>query len=161
MARDSVTHSERVSDRELVITRWFAAKPELVFDCFTQADLLRRWWAPKKLGVELYDMQTEPRLGGTYYFQFGPKGKPPVAFRGVYKEFVRGERLVYTQKFEPNPMAGEGLITMTFTAEDGGTAMRSSELFPSKEVLEFAISSGMEKGMRETLEQLSALLPEL
>ena len=35
------------------------------------------------------------------------------------------------------------------------------ELYPSKEVLDGAIASGMEHGMRETLEQLEALLPEL
>lgn len=161
MARSSETHVERASDRELVITRWFAASPETVFDCFTKAELLRRWWAPKSLGVELHEMRSDPRVGGEYRFEFAARGNPPVAFRGVYKVVERGVRVVYTQIFEPMPDTGDGIITMTFTAEDGGTLMRSSELYPSKEVLEGAIASGMEKGMRETLENLAALLREL
>ena len=84
-----------------------------------------------------------------------------MAFSGVYKEVVPGARLVYTQIFEPMPEAGEGLITATFEAHDGGTRLTQRELYPSKEVLDGAIASGMERGMRETLEQLEVLLQEL
>ena len=84
-----------------------------------------------------------------------------MAFSGVYREIVPGARLVYTQIFEPMPHAGEGLITATFEEVEGGTRLTQRELYPSKEVLDGAIASGMERGMRETLEQLEALLPEL
>ena len=59
------------------------------------------------------------------------------------------------------PDTGEGVITATFEAHEGGTLLTQRELYPSKEVLDGAIASGMERGMRETLEQLEALLPEL
>jgi uncharacterized protein YndB with AHSA1/START domain len=84
-----------------------------------------------------------------------------MAFSGVYREVVAGERVVYTQIFEPMREAGEGLITATFSAHAEGTLLVQRELYPSKEVLDGAIASGMERGMRETLEQLAALLPEL
>jgi uncharacterized protein YndB with AHSA1/START domain len=84
-----------------------------------------------------------------------------MAFSGVYREVVPGARLCYTQIFEPMREAGEGLITATFEAYDGGTRLTQRELYPSKEVLDGAIASGMERGMRETLEQLEVLLDEL
>jgi uncharacterized protein YndB with AHSA1/START domain len=84
-----------------------------------------------------------------------------ITLSGVYRELVHGERLVYTQIFEPMREAGEGLITATFEAVDGDTRWTQRELYPSKQVLDGAIASGMERGMRETLEQLDALLPEL
>jgi uncharacterized protein YndB with AHSA1/START domain len=155
------TQVERASDRELVITRVFRARPETVFDAMTKPELLRRWWAPRSLGVELFACESDPRVGGRYRFVFGRPGEPPMAFSGVYTEVVPGQRFVYTQIFEPMREAGEGVITATFAAHPEGTLFVSRERYPSKEVLDGAIASGMERGMRETLEQLEALLAEL
>jgi uncharacterized protein YndB with AHSA1/START domain len=157
----SATQVERASERELVIRRVFRAHPQTVFDAMTKPEHLRRWWAPQSLGVVLFECESDPRVGGRYRYVFGRPGEPPMAFSGVYKEVVPGARLVYTQIFEPMPDAGEGVITATFEAHEGGTLLTQRELYPSKEVLDGAIASGMERGMRETLEQLEALLPEL
>lgn len=155
------TQVERASPRELVIRRTFRAPPGLVFDAFTRPELLRRWWAPRSLGVELFECDSDARVGGRYRFVFGRPGQPPMAFSGVYNELVPGARIVYTQIFEPMREAGEGLITMSLEEDEGWTRLTSRELYPSAEVLEGAIASGMERGMRETLEQLEALLGAL
>jgi uncharacterized protein YndB with AHSA1/START domain len=84
-----------------------------------------------------------------------------MAFSGVYQEVVAGVRVVYTQIFEPMRAAGEGLITADYEAHAEGTLLIQRERYPSKEALDGAIASGMERGMRETLEHLAALLPEL
>ena len=159
--RVGVTDVERASDRELVIRRVFRARPETVFDAMTNPALLRRWWAPRSLGVELYECESDPRVGGRYRYVFGRPGQPRMAFSGVYTEVVRGARVVYTQIFEPMREAGEGIITATYEACEDGTLLTQRELYPSKQVLDGAIASGMETGMRETLEQLDALLPEI
>ena len=155
------TQVERASERELILRRSFRAHPRTVFDAMTKPELLRRWWAPRSRGVVLIDCEAEVRVGGRYRYVFGRPGQPTMAFSGVYKEVVPGVRLVYTQIFEPMRDAGEGLITATFEAQDGGTLLTQRELYPSKEVLDGAIASGMERGMRETLEQLAGLLPDL
>lgn len=155
------TQVERASPRELVIRRVFRARPQTVFDAMTKPEHLRRWWAPRSLGVVLIDCQADVRVGGRYRYVFGRVGEPSMAFHGVYKEVVDGARVVYTQLFEPMPDTGDGVITSTFEACDGGTLVVQRALYPSKEVLDAVIASGMERGMRETLEQLEALLPEL
>jgi uncharacterized protein YndB with AHSA1/START domain len=155
------TQVERASGRELILRRFFRTRPRTVFDAMTRADLLRRWWTPRSLGVELSTCESNPRVGGSYRFVLGHTSKPPMAFSGVYRDVVPGVRLVYTQVLEPMRHAGEGLITATFEAREGGTALIQRELYPSKEVLDDAIASGIERGMRETLEQLEALLPQL
>jgi uncharacterized protein YndB with AHSA1/START domain len=157
----SGTHVERASDRELVIRRVFRARPQTVFDAMTKPELLRRWWAPRSLGVVLFEVDADVRVGGHYRYVFGRPGEPPMAFSGTYKEVVPGARVVYTQVFEPMRDAGEGVITATYEAHENGTLLIQRELYPSKQVLDGAIASGMERGMRETLEQLELLLPEL
>ena len=156
---------ERSSDRELLITRSFNAPPRIVFDAWTKPELLKRWWAPKALGVSLFTCDADLRVGGRYRYVFGHDEAKPMAFNGWYKEFVPYSRLVYTQIFEPMPEAGEGVITTTFEdISEGGrkqTRVVSRELFPTKEVLEGVLASGMEKGMRATLEQLEELVATL
>ena len=160
------THVERASDRELVLRRTFRARPQIVFDAMTKAELIRKWWIPRSRGVELFECTTDPRVGGAYRFVFGRKDQPRMAFSGIYKEFVSGARVAYTQIFEDGRgfgrEAGEGLITATYEAtSEGFTRLMQRELYPSKEVLDGAIASGMEKGMRETLDQLAVLVTEL
>lgn len=157
----SATEVERASERELILRRTFRARPRLVFDAMTKPELLRRWWAPRTLGVVLVACDVDLRVGGAYRYVFGRPGEPTMAFSGTYREVVPAERLVYTQIFEPMRDAGEGLITATFEARPGGTLLVQRELYPSKEALDGALASGMERGMRETLEQLEALVAEL
>jgi uncharacterized protein YndB with AHSA1/START domain len=156
------THVERASDRELVLRRTFRARPQIMFDAMTKAELLRRWWAPQSRGVELYECDSDVRVGGAYRFVFGKKGQPRMAFSGVYKELVPGSRIVFTQIFEQMRAAGEVLVTTTLEATaEGHTRLSSHELYPSKEALEGAMSAGMEEGLRESYDQLGALVTEL
>ena len=160
-ASELSTSVERASGRELVIRRVFRARPITVFEAMTKPEYLRRWWAPRSLGVELYECDADVRVGGRYRYVFGKAGEPRMAFSGTYNEVVPGERLVYTQVFEPMPQAGEGVITVTFEPHELGTSYVQRELFPTKEVLDGVIASGMEKGMRETLDVLAELVQTL
>jgi len=155
------TDVERASDCELLVRRVFRARPHTVFDAMTKCELLKRWWAPRSLGVEMFSCDADVRVGGKYRYVFGKHGEPTMAFNGVYKEVVAGTRVVYTQVFEPMPQAGEGVITTTFEPHPDGTLLTQRERFPSKEVLDGVIASGMERGMRETLENLATLVGEL
>jgi uncharacterized protein YndB with AHSA1/START domain len=155
------TNVERASGRELVIRRVFRARPATVFDAMTKPELLRRWWAPRSLGVELYECDADVRVGGRYRYVFGKAGEPRMAFSGTYTEVVPGSRVVYTQIFEQLPHAGEGIITSTYEPHPLGTLFVQRELFPSKEVLDGVLASGMERGMRETLDTLAELVPTL
>lgn len=159
--RNASTQVERASERELVIRRVFRARPAIVFEAMTKAEHIKRWWAPRSLGVELYEVTSDPRVGGTYRYVFGKPGEPKMAFSGVYTEIIPGAKAVYTQIFEPMAHAGEGVITATYDVHADGCLLTQRERYPSKEVLDGAIASGMEKGMRETLDQLAELVPQL
>ncbi|HEX8795035.1 MAG TPA: SRPBCC family protein [Polyangiaceae bacterium] len=151
------TTVERTSDRELVVTRAFNARASIVFDAMTNLELVKRWWAPRSLGVTLFSCEAEVRVGGKYRYVFGKDPAQPMAFSGEYKELVPHSRIVFTQVFEPLASAGEAVITITLEERDGKTHMVGRQLFPSKQALDGAVSSGMEKGMRETYDQLDAL----
>jgi uncharacterized protein YndB with AHSA1/START domain len=154
----NLTTVDRPSDRELVVTRTFNAPARIVFDAWTRPELLARWWAPRSLGVTLFSCEADLRVGGKYRYVFGREASQSMAFSGVYKEFVPSSRLVATQIFEPMPSAGEAIVTATFEEKDGKTRLVVHQLYASKESLDGAIASGMERGMRETYEQLEQLV---
>ncbi|MFT3774426.1 MAG: SRPBCC family protein [Minicystis sp.] len=153
------TSMEVKSDREIVIARTFRAPPHIVFDAWTKPELVRRWWAPKSHGVEIAVCEADVRVGGKYRYALR-RGDDEFAFSGTYTEITPPTRLVYTQVFEAFPGAAV-IVTVTFTERGGKTQLVSHELYPSKEALEAALASGMEHGMRETMDQLDALVVSL
>jgi len=154
------TAMELTSDLEIVITRTFNGPPRIVFEAWTRPELVRRWWAPKALGVSVVSIDADVRVGGRYrYVLQRGDGGGEVAFSGTYREVAPPSRLVYTQAFEPYP--DEVIITITLTERDGQTDFVSHELWPSKEIRDMAMSTGMEKGMRMTMDQLDELVASL
>jgi uncharacterized protein YndB with AHSA1/START domain len=161
MPRTPGTTVERTSDRVLVVTRTLNAKARFVYEAWTQPELLQRWWAPRSRGVTLFSCEADVRVGGRYRYVFGRDPKQTMAFSGTYTEVVPAVRVVCTQVFEPMPAAGEAIVTAAFEEKDGKTTLVLTQLFPSKEALDGAVASGMESGMRETFEQLEALVSTL
>jgi hypothetical protein len=53
------------------------------------------------------------------------------------------------------------LVTVTFEESNGITLVTLHQLFPSKEALDGAVASGMERGMQETFDQLGTLVASL
>jgi uncharacterized protein YndB with AHSA1/START domain len=152
---------ERTADRELVVTRTFNAPAHIVFDAWTKPELLKRWWVPKSFGVSLFECESDLRVGGTYRYAFGRDPKNPEVFSGRYVEVNPPSRLVVTQVYERMFDAGEAVVTATFDESQGRTRLTLHQLFPSKDALEGALASGMEPGMRVTLDQLDALVASM
>ena len=148
------TTVERKSDRELAVTRTFDGPARLVYRAWTEPALLKRWWAPKSIGVVLLSCEADVRAGGKYRFVFGHGSGEPMAFHGRYLEVIPNSRLVWT-----NDEGGDGgtITTVTFEEKAGKTQLVLHELYPSKEALDTAISM-MEGGMQETFAQLDELL---
>ncbi len=148
------TKVERKSEREIVITRTVNAPPRIVFEAWTKAELVRRWWVPKSIGITLLSCELDVRAGGSYRFVFEHPAAPEgMAFFGRYLEVTPYSRLVWT-----NDESGDAGQLSTLTLEDHGDTTRIvlHELYPSAEALEAA--KGAYDGMPESFGQLDALL---
>jgi uncharacterized protein YndB with AHSA1/START domain len=154
---ENETTVERTSERELVIKRTFNGPARVVFDAWTTPELLKLWWAPKSLGVSLFECESNLHVGGTYRYAFGRDPKKPEVFSGRYVEVKPPARLVLTQVYERMRDAGEAVVTVTFEESEGRTRLTLHQLFPSKEALDGAVASGMERGTREVFDQLDTL----
>lgn len=148
------TNMERTSERELVVTRTFAAPAHIVFEAWSKPELFKRWWAPKSIGIPLLSCEMDVRTGGTYRLEFGHDASTSWVFYGKYIEVIPNARLVWT-----NEEAADGAVTtVTFEEKDGKTLLVVHDLYATKDALDEAVASGSTGGFGEQFEQLDALL---
>src|SRR5215203_2890017 len=147
------TTVERKSDREVVVTRTINGPARVVFEAFTRAELLRRWWVPKSMGMTLLSCEVDARVGGKYRLVFH-NDPEAVAFFGTYVEVRPYSRLAWT-----NEEGGEGgsVTTVTFEENGGKTLVVLRETYSSKEALD-AAGTGAADAMVETFDQLDELI---
>jgi uncharacterized protein YndB with AHSA1/START domain len=149
------TAVERKSEREIVVTRSFNGPARIVYEAWTKPELLKRWWAPKSLGMSLLSCEVDARVEGRYRFEFGHDGSKTMTFFGRYLEVIPNSRLVWTN----DETDGGSVTTVTFEEKGGKTLLVVHELYPSKEALD--ANAGMESAMPETFAQLDELLVAL
>ncbi len=148
------------SDNVIVMTRLFDAPRALVFEALTRPEHIRRWWGilDDKHSVSVCEMDLRP--GGKWRFVGrGPNGDFP-AFYGECREVVPPERIVYTEIFEPFPDAGS-LVTTVLTEEGNKTRLTLTCTYPSKDVRDMVISTGMERGAAISYDRLEEVVHEL
>src|SRR3954451_22158850 len=92
------TTVERKSDREVVVTRTVNGPARIVFEAFTKAELLERWWVPKSMGMTLLSCEADARVGGKSRLLFDPRGPEPAAFCGSSIEVKPYPRLAWTNE---------------------------------------------------------------
>jgi uncharacterized protein YndB with AHSA1/START domain len=164
MAVSSVANSSTFtvttpSDREIRLTRLFDAPRALVFDAMTKPEHVKQWWGCLNEGYSVSVCEVDLRPGGQWRFvNRTPHGD--VAFYGVYREIAPPERLVFTEIFEQYPDT-ESLVTSVFTEENGKTRLTVTALYPSLDVRDAVIKSGMERGAAISYDRLEEVAARL
>src|SRR6266849_1588664 len=134
------------TDREIVMTR--------VFDALSKPELLKRWFGPR--GWSLAVCEVDFKVGGGFHFVLRGPDERQMGMRGVYREIVPPERSVHMESFDDYP--GESQVTAVFVEQGGKTTLTATVLYPSQEVRDIVIKSGMEHGAAESYDKLAELL---
>ncbi len=145
------------SDNQIVLTRVFAAPRHLVFEAMTKPELVQRWYGPR--GWSLVVCEIDLKVGGAWrYVLRGPDGTD-MGMRGVFREIVPPERLVYTESWGGD--WPETLVTLMLAEEDGKTTSTETVLYPSRQARDAALKTGMKEGMSLSFDRLDEYLREL
>ena len=139
------------TDTQILITRTFEAPRHLVYKAYTTPELIKRWWGGDH-GV-VTDAEVDLRVGGRWRYVLTANEGFEVAFHGEFREIVPNERIVSTETFEGMP-EGEALSTVTLDEEKGRTTLKNLSEYPSRDIRDAVINSGMEGGMQESMDHL-------
>jgi uncharacterized protein YndB with AHSA1/START domain len=145
-------------DRELVMTRVFAAPRKLVYDAHTKPELVKRWLlGPPGWTMPVCDMDV--RVGGTYRWVWrSEKDGSEMGMGGTYREVRAPERLVATERFDEAWYPGEALTTLVLVEKDGRTTLTQTMRYESPAAREAVIKSGMESGVAASYDRLDDVL---
>jgi uncharacterized protein YndB with AHSA1/START domain len=148
------------SDCEITLTRLFDAPRQLVFEAMTRPEHVRQWWGVLDEGYSVPVCEIDLRVGGAWRFSGrGPHGDGPT-FYGVYREIVAPERLVYTEIYAPFPDA-PSVVTQILTEEGDKTRLTVTALYPSREVRDMVLETGMERGAALSYDRLEEVARRL
>jgi uncharacterized protein YndB with AHSA1/START domain len=150
------------SNAELVLARWLDATPDAVFRCWTEPELIKRWFTPPPWKTVAAEIDARP--GGKFYTTFnGPKGEV-VENKGVFLDVAPGARLIFTDAFtrawEPSGKAFMA-VTLTFTPQDGGTVYVARAKHWTVEDKTTHEQMGFHQGWGVATEQLEAVAKTL
>jgi uncharacterized protein YndB with AHSA1/START domain/dihydrofolate reductase len=136
------------------VVREFDAPPELVFRAHTDPELLVRWLGPR--GMEMEVLEHDARPGGSYrYVHRSREGE--FRFRGVFHTVVPDKLIVQTFEYEGTPER-VSLDTARFEDVDGRTRLTMRSVFASVEERDEMVATGMENGVRDSMERLAEVL---
>lgn len=156
------------NDNELVLERVFNAPPERVFQMYSDAEHLKRWWGPR--GWDLPFCEVDFRPGGTWLYCMKCVDEAQGDFYGmeawgkaIYKAIDAPNRLDYTDYFcNSEGVVNEDLpttdVTVEFIAEGGKTRLVSRGKYASAEALKTVMDMGMLEGINQTWDRLDEAL---
>lgn len=145
------------SDCEIAMTRVFDAPRNLVFDAWTKPELLRQW-----LGVfggwTFAVCEVDLKVGGAYRYVWCGKDGKEMGMGGVFREIVKPERIVATEKFDESWYEGDATDTTIFVEKGGKTTVTTTVRYQSKQVRDAVLKSPMETGVSASYDHLAEIL---
>jgi uncharacterized protein YndB with AHSA1/START domain len=147
------------SEQEVRMTRLFNAPRELVFEVMSQPEHVKQWWGQLGEGYSVPVCEIDLRVGGKWRFvNRHPQGE--VCFYGEYREISPPGRIVFTEIFEQYPDV-VSVVTTELTQEGKKTRMTATVKYPSQEVRDLVLGTGMEHGAGISYDRLEDLVHEL
>jgi uncharacterized protein YndB with AHSA1/START domain len=141
------------------MTRLFNAPRPLVFEAMTSPEHVKQWWGRLGDGYSVPVCEIDLRVGGRWRFvNRHPNGE--AAFNGEYREIAFPRRLVFTETFEEFPDS-PSVVTTEYTEEEGKTRITATVTYPSREVRDMVLASGMSTGAGISYDRLEDLVGTL
>lgn len=144
------------------VTREFAAELDLVWDAFTNQNILDQWWAPKPWLSKTKRMNFE--VGGRrFYAMVSPEGQEHYAIQ-KYTSITPKTNFKYLNAFadkDENPALPGSDWDLNFTEHQEITKVSITIHNESRERMEKMLEMGFKEGFTATLNELVNLLETL
>ena len=142
------------------LRRVFDAPAHRVFEAWTRAEQLSRWFGPK--GFSVHSAEVDPRPGGVFRLCMrSPEGKD-YWVRGAYREVVPNERLVIACSADDDKGVKrlDEVIDVSFAERAGRTTLTLNAVASGPGAEAQSMLKGMKQGWSQTVHRLDGHLKE-
>ncbi len=147
---------------ELVLDLILNAPADKLYRCFTEADLLKQWFAPKPWSIKSVDIDVRP--GGRMNFVMASPEGQEFPNSGIYIEVIPNKKVVTTDAITPDFRPAGPFMVAEVTFEDlgdGTTRYRAVARHWSEETKKQHEAMGFEPGWTQTAKQMEELAQTL
>lgn len=149
--------------KELVIERIYDAPREVVFNAWTDPELVKQWWGPEGVFIPVCELDVRP--GGSIHIvmeageSLGSFKGTKWPMKGTYVEIVEPSKIVFkANAIDKGKVILEDLTTVTFEEVGEKTKMRiHAQITKTLPGSEFAVA-GMEQGWNSQSDKLGKFL---
>jgi uncharacterized protein YndB with AHSA1/START domain len=157
--------------REIRVVREFDAPRQLIWDCHTKPELVQRWaLGPGRCSMPV--CRIDLRVGGRYRYvwrndetgaQFGAAGEnleidaPRLIRHTEMMDGLDGQPMLDEPVIDP---AQTALVTLVLDERDGRTVLTITMAFPSEEIRDLVIKTGMTDGMARSYDRIDDIVAE-
>jgi uncharacterized protein YndB with AHSA1/START domain len=137
-------------ETSILIRREFGAPPSRVWRAMTEPEHVRRWLGDPEFPLTTCEMDV--RAGGRYRWVFG-SGERTMGVSGTFDEVDAPRLMISTEQFDDFP----GPSVNTVLLEEGGndrTSMTLTIRYPSREIRDGWVASGMTDGLGQGYDRL-------
>ena len=151
-------------NKTIVVKREFAANLELVWEAWTNPEILEQWIAPKPWRAETKTMNF--REGGFWHYAMISPQDEKHWSRYDYQKIEHQKSITELRAFSDesgtvNPDFPRTLCTNVFNETGGKTLVMVTAEYGSLEVLEYMVTHGFKEGVASSLVNLDEVLNNL
>ncbi|HSY06908.1 MAG TPA: SRPBCC domain-containing protein [Steroidobacteraceae bacterium] len=143
-------------DRHVVVTRQFAASPELVYRAHTEPALIQKWL----LGPDGWTMPVcinEAKPGGRIRYEWQDGKGSGFHLTGEYVELVPFSKIVHVERMHLPDPTPDNHVETRFDADARGTLMTMRMTLPNAQTRTAMLATGMEHGMEASYVRLEKI----
>jgi uncharacterized protein YndB with AHSA1/START domain len=144
-------------DRHVVVTRHFAASPEVVYRAHTDPNLIQKWL----LGPEGWTMPvciSEAKPGGKFRYEWANGKGQGFSITGEYLTLEPFSRIVHVERMHLPDPTPDNHVETRFVADGEGTLMTLRMTLPDVQTRATMLATGMESGMEASYARLEGLI---
>ncbi len=142
-------------DRQITVTRSFAAPKAAVLRAHTDPALLRRWMGSPDMPLDVCEMDARP--GGGFRYVWVMQDGTRIALTGTILTLTDSS-ITHTEVFDPDWTGGPTTVVTTFTEQAGRTTVRVDITYAATPARDQVLASGMGEGMAGSYDLLEGLL---
>jgi uncharacterized protein YndB with AHSA1/START domain len=144
-------------ESQILVTRRFAAAPELIYRAHTEPALIQKWM----LGPDGWTMPVcinDAKPGGKIRYEWKDGTGRGFYLTGEFVELVPFSKIVHVERMHLPDATPDNHVETRFTADGTGTLMTMRMTLPDAKTRDSMLATGMEHGMEAGYERLEKML---